>query len=163
MSETRPRAYSRKQWFFAVNLIALLGASGFILPAFLSSVAAALSLLPAVLVVALLISWIFLAAPLAYAMRKPASWLRAALWGGGTAAGLALLGFVIAQMRRWRAQADPSYNYRLGGGDYVRDIDGVLTPYGWWVVVENNTLFVLYGLGIALIVRAILGPGGSVE
>ena len=159
MSGDHQRAYSTRQWFWAVNLSAALGAVGSLLPAAAKAPLQATMLFPYALVVALIIAWVFVAPALAYAMRKPASWLRTATLGGGTAASIALVGFAIATGRRLRAQADPSYYYQLGGGEYVRDVDGILTPYGWWVIIQNNLLFVALGVLVALIVRSVIGPG----
>ena len=159
MNDRPPNAYTTKQWFWAVNLVAVLAASTFLIPSEIGERPRTAVLFPYALVIALIIAWVFVAPALAYAMRKPASWLRAAAWGGCVAAGIALVGFALATVQRLKAQADPTFDYTIGGGNYVRDVDGVLTPYGWWVVVQTNSLFIVLGVCIALVVRAVIGPG----
>lgn len=163
MSRDIPKAYSRKQWFWAVNLSAALGAIGFLVPSALQQPISALVAFPYALIVALVVAWVFVAPLMALAMRKPRSWTDAVRWGGGTAAAIAIAGFVIAHIGRLRAQSDPTFHSRLGGGDYVREIDGVLTPYGWLIVVQNNVLFVMLGIAIALVLRAVFGGGATVQ
>ena len=165
MNEHSQHAYSRKQWFWAVNLIALFGSLGVLLPvvALSRNFLQVLAIFPYAIVVALMVSCMFVAVPLAVAMRQPASWARAAFWGGAVATAIGAVFFSIGHVRRLRARSDDSINYQLGGGDFVRDIDGVLTPYGWQVIVQTYMLFIGLGIFVALVMRLLLGPGKSIQ
>ena len=150
MSNKPDHAYTTKQWFWAVNLIAVFGILGVLLPSFLASPRQAFDIFPFALVVGALIAWILIAPPLAYAMRKPATYLRAARWGAGAAVGIAFIGFLLARVMA---------NGQLGGGEYMQMQNGELTPYGWQKVIESNALFVALGLCVSFLVRAVIGPG----
>ena len=54
-----------------------------------------------------------------------------------------------------------SFNSVISGGEYVRAIDGIPTPYGWWKLAESSALFVLIGVCIGLVVRWRIGPGNQ--
>lgn len=144
-------AYTRKQWIWAVNLCALLAASGFVVPNLFFNPPVALEILPLTLVVTFLISWGFIAWPLRLAMKNTASYWRVLKCASILAAGIALVGFGIkhAFLR----------NGQIGSGEFLQMKDGVLTPYGWTRVAHRNLLFIAYGVGIASIIRAIIGPG----
>ncbi|MGX9353902.1 hypothetical protein ACS3SW_01700 [Roseobacteraceae bacterium S113] len=142
-------AYSRRHWFWSVNLVAVLAAlSPFAVGAFWRY----LQVLPFYLVASLFIAWVFVALPLAHAMRRPASYLRAALWVAGLTAAIALVGFVLARVMA---------NGQVGAGALMQLDDGRLTAYGWRKVLERNGMFIGFGMTIALITRAIIGPGRS--
>ena len=152
-------AYSSKQWFWAVNLIAVLGTIGFFTPVIFTSPTRVASILPFAFIVSFIISWLLIAPLLKVAMRKPASWLRSAIWGTASAMLVASVGFVLAEIRRFNALSSDGEKYQLGGGEYVREINGVVTSYGWQAIIQSNVTFILLGLVIALIIRAIIGPG----
>ena len=86
-------------------------------------------------------------------MRKPASYARAACWGAGIGAAIALSGFALARLFA---------NVQIGVGAYMQMQNGVLTPYGWERAVQRNMVFVAFCIGIALMVRAIIGPGRKI-
>ena len=92
-------------------------------------------------------------------MKSPIGWLKSAIWGGGIAVLMAALSIALGRYRGWRMSLDDSSFSRIGGGDYTRSIDGILTPYGWLILGQSTALFVLFGMGVALALRAIIGPG----
>lgn len=156
-------AYTRKQCKRAVNLSAVLGwlviavpiaagtSNSEILWFFDTFVWAAAIGLP----IAFLASWLIAAPVLKRLMRKNISWFKAGLWGGIITLLVALASVAIGRLRGL-ATMQPS---QLGGGDKVREIDGILTSYGWLVVAQNTALFVAIGIAIALVVRFAIGPG----
>lgn len=166
MDGQRPNAehaYTRKQWKRAVNLSAVLGwlviavpisagtSNGGLLQFFGIMLWAAAIGLP----IAFLACWLISAPMLKRLMRKNISWFQAVLWGGIITFLIALASIAIGRLRGL-ANMQPS---QLGGGDKVREIDGILTSYGWLLVAQNTVMFVAAGVAIALIVRFAIGPG----
>ncbi|MCT4557875.1 MAG: hypothetical protein N4A61_07425 [Pelagimonas sp.] len=94
-------------------------------------------------------------------LRSPVSWSKAAGWGGAIAGIIAATSIAVGRYRGWRQWQDQTYHSQVGGGDYIRSIDGILTPYGWMVLGQNTLMFIALGMGVALIVRWRIGPGQS--
>ena len=103
--------------------------------------------------------WVIGAPILKRVMRKPVTWLKAAIWGGSIASIIAAISIMIGRYQGWRVSQNPNFSSRVGGDGFIRSIDGILTPYGWWVLAQNTALFVLAGVVIALIVRGVIGAG----
>lgn len=113
--------------------------------------------------VAFAMSW-FVAAPiLKRVMRKNITWLRAVTWGATIGFCVALVSTIIGRLRGFSLWLNPDAFTQLGGGDKVREIDGILTTYGWLMVTHNAALFIAASVFIALLVRAIIGPGRRVK
>ncbi|SLN21392.1 hypothetical protein [Ruegeria meonggei] len=166
--ETRP--YSKREIVRAVNLSALLGWAGCIGTPVVSAsilkgfglVSSLLALFPFAflgLPVAFLICWILVAPFLLLVMRRTVSFWRAFYWGAGIGAAIAALSIAIRYHVGWGYSEDPTFMYRIRGDGTARLIDGILTNYGWLVLAQNSTLFILICLVAALTVRAIIGPG----
>jgi hypothetical protein len=150
-------SYSRGQLVTAVNASALLGWSATEVILFKAS------LLPFTLIVGLpvafILCWSVAATILRRMMLRPITWLRAAVWGPGIAAifaSVAVAAFAIASLCEL---VDPNGGSQAGYGDLSRIRDGVLTSYGWWLLAQSVTQFILAGVAVALIIRAKLGPG----
>jgi hypothetical protein len=109
--------------------------------------------------VALAVTWIIAGPILLWLVRGPVSWLAAICWGAVIAGLMATIGFSIHALLRWNASANPNFHYQSGGGDFIRDVDGVLTPYGWSMQIEGAVEFTIVGTIVALVVRAIIGRG----
>ncbi len=92
-------------------------------------------------------------------MARPVGWLRAALGGASVATVLAVISIVIGRLNGLRICYDPSYNFTLGGGDFVREVDGILTSYGWLLLARNTAFFIALGACVGLLVRVAIGPG----
>lgn len=107
--------------------------------------------------------WLVGAPILRRVMKKPVTWLSAVVWGGVIAFVIAVISIAIGRFQGWRQFKNPNSYSQIGGGDYVRSVDGILTPYGWWYVAQNTALFVLAGMGIALIVRGVIEAGRSID
>lgn len=152
--------YTRHDWVRAVNLSALLAwaalAGPFIVVGGVPFLIWAMAL---ALPVAYLTCWTIGAPILAYAMRRPIGRRRAALWGAVVSASIAAPVIVIGRYWGWPASMDPSIRSQLGGGDFIRSLNGILTPYGRQVLAQNTAMFILLGVAVALIVRAVIGPG----
>ncbi|TDS94005.1 hypothetical protein CLV87_0498 [Pelagimonas phthalicica] len=163
-------AYSKKEIRRAVNLSAFLGwlaitfpflwlalgASGFAgMLAYLFY--ASIFGLP----LAFALCWLVGRPILGFAMKAPVSWGKAVLWGAVISTTIAGITIAIGRYRGWRQSLDDRFYSRLGGGDNVQSIDGILTLYGWQVLAQNTALFVALGVAIALIVRWHIGPGHS--
>lgn len=159
--------YSRKQWARAVNLSAFLGwlmvavpicagTSNAVVANFIGLMiwAAALGL-----PIAFLASWLIVAPLLKRLMRKNFTWIRTVYCGCGIAFLVALTGITIERFRGWMRSIDPTTYSQLGGGDKTREIDGILTSYGWLVLAQNTVIFVAGGIAISLVVRLAIGPG----
>jgi uncharacterized membrane protein (DUF485 family) len=154
------RAYSGRQFVFAVCLSALLGWLYFVLPLWIQQGPMRLPIAALVgIPIALVVCWIFAAPFLWLLMARPVGWRR----GFMIASLMAVAGFVLARIQGWRAAHDANSYFQLGSGDYAREIDGVLTPYGWLMTAWDSLLFILAGTIAALIVRAIIGGGRRPE
>ena len=153
-------AYSRKEWVRAVNMSAVLGWSCIALPFVFEM---GVSILPFAaflgLPLAFLVCWVFVAPILKRLMRRPISLPMAAIWGAITSLTIASVFITLGRFRGWRQSLDPNTSSQLGGGEFVRSVDGILTPYGWQVLAQNTALFVLFGVGIALTIRMLIGAG----
>lgn len=156
---TEMRAYDGKDLRKAVNAGAFLGWLGLSLPYLLYNPL----LLPWAAAIgwpiAYGICWLVAAPVLRRLMKRSISWGVAAISGAGIAAIIAAIFIAIGRYRGWRASQDPNYSSIVGGGDFVRSVDGILTPYGWWVLAQNTLQFMVYGMVIALLVRWRIGPG----
>ncbi|MEM0942898.1 MAG: hypothetical protein AAGI70_03030 [Pseudomonadota bacterium] len=156
-------AYDPSDLTLAVNLSAILGWCVAVFPLL---AAGRISLIPYAAVIGLPIAfvacWVVGAPILRRLMRNKVSWSKAGLWGAVIAMMIELLGVSISRYRGWLQSRDDSFWSRIGGGEYVRSVDGILTPYGWWVQAQSSALWVLAGVVIALIVRGAIGPGRDV-
>ena len=158
------RAYSGRQFVFAVCLSALLGWLYFVLPLWVQQGPMRLPIAALVgIPIALVVCWVFAAPFLWLLMARPIGWRRALRSGFMISTLMAIAGIVLARIQGWRAAHDDNSYFQLGGGDYVREVDGVLTPYGWLMTAWETLLFILAGCVAALIVRAIVGGGRRPE
>lgn len=152
--------YTWSDWALAVTLSAILGWAFVMAPLIVHGgvgilILGALFGLPIAFLACLCI-----AAPiLKLLMRRPISWRRAAVWGAVISAVMKAIDVAYSRYHGWRESQDDSVFSRYGGGDYVQSIDGILTPYGWWVLAQNSVIFVLKGMMVALIIRAVIGEG----
>ena len=109
--------------------------------------------------IAFLSTWLIGGPIIRRVMRRPVGWLRAALSGASAATIIAAISIVIGRLNGLRISYDPTYNFRLGYGDYLREVDGLLTPYGWLLLAQNTGIFIALGGAIGLAVRWAIGPG----
>ena len=149
-------SYTHRDLVTAVNASALLGwvASEIILSGG--------SLLPFSFIVGMPIAFILcwsIAAPVLRAMmRSPISWLRAAVWGAGISGTFACLGIIVYFTAvAWFGGG------QVGYGDFTQVSDHAVTPYGLWLLAQTAAQIMLAGTAIALIIRAKIGPGTSME
>jgi hypothetical protein len=159
MKERSP--YSRKDLRRAVNSAAILGWLAIVGPALFANP----FILPWAAVFGLPIAfaacWAIGAPILRRLMRNTISWLAAGVWGGVIASIIAAISIAIGRYQGWRQSLNPNLNSQIGGGEFVRSVDGILTPYGWWVLAQNTMQFILIGIVIALIVRWRIGQGAQ--
>lgn len=92
-------------------------------------------------------------------MQRPIGWRRAASGGAVIATSLGALGILVGRLNGYRQSIDDSSYSQIGGGDYVRSVDGILTSYGWRMLAQNTAIFIALGVAIGLVVRAVIGPG----
>lgn len=109
--------------------------------------------------IAFLASWLIGAPVLRRVMRRTVTYPRAAFFGGVIASLIALASIAIGRYMGWRQSVDDMSWSQIGGGAYVREIDGILTPYGWMIVAQNSLILIAIGAGIGVAVRAWIGPG----
>lgn len=155
--------YSRKQWAKAVNYSAVLGYLAVAGVPSVQSMNSGVIVGGAVLGIpfAFLCCWIFAAPVLKRLMQREISWFSAASWGAAIALLMAIVGIGIGRYRGWRQSNNPNFHAQIGGGDHVRSIDGILTPYGWLVLAQNTLIFVATGVLIALLVKWMIGEPAS--
>lgn len=153
-------AYSRKEWARAVNLSALFGWAAVSCPFVFET---GLGLLPYAAVfglpVAFLACWLIAAPILKRLMRRPISWRQAAIWGAAIAITIRISGIVIGVLHGLFGSLTGRFSSQIGGGDFVRSIDGIPTLCGWIVILRSLAFVALFGALIALILRAVIGPG----
>jgi hypothetical protein len=161
-------AYSHRERARAINLSALIGWIVAIAPYLVhpGGILGALAWLPWLAVVGLpiafAVTWLFAGPVLWRVMQHPVSWVSAVKWGAVISLGMAAGGLAFSRFQGWRASQDPNFDFQLGGGDYIREVDGVLTPYGWQMELLGSLQFILTGIAVALIVRWIMGSGRRV-
>lgn len=154
------RAYTKRDLRRAVNASAILG--WFVISApFVSEIG--ISLLPLAALIGLPIAFIscwVIAAPILWrVMREQVSWLFAMLWGAVISATMATVSIVAGRLNGLAISRDPNRSFQLGGGEYIKEVDGILTSYGWWILFQQTMLFILAGAIIGLIMRTIIGSG----
>lgn len=163
-----PVPYTNRQWFWAVNLCGALGSSAAILQTVLPAVVYGgethmLAALPIYLFfglpAGLLLAWVFVAYPLSILMRKPVNRLRAAFWGAGIGAFMAGVWVLLSRLNGLRISRDDSVFSQIGGDGAIRSLDGILTPYGRWMLAQNVAWFVLACAICAVVVQALIGEG----
>ena len=158
MKDARP--YTRRDFAIAVNAAAVLGWSAIAAPVVLQLGIAVLPWAAILgLPIALAACWVIAAPILRRLMRRSITCPAAAAWGAALSTLIAGVGIAIGLYRGWRISKDPDRYVQIGGGAFVREIDGILTPYGWWVLAQNAALFISMGTAVALVVRALVGPG----
>ena len=113
--------------------------------------------------VAFLTTWVIGGPLVRRIMLRPIGWLRAATGGAMIASAIAIISILIGRLNGYRISRDPTFHFQSGGGDYVREVDGILTPYGWLLLSQNTAIFVALGVVVGLVVRVVIGPGKSVE
>jgi hypothetical protein len=152
--------YSARDLKRAVNISAVLGWLVVSAP-FLFGLG--LGAFPFVAVIGLPIAfgvcWMTGAPILSRAMRKPVTWMRAAIYGAGISFAIAALSIVIARLIGFSQSLNENSSSQVGGGDYIQSIDGILTPYGWYLTGQSTLLFMCVGIVIALIMRKVIGGG----
>lgn len=155
----KTKAYSSRDHRQAVNSAALLGWLAVSLPALVQKPFA----LPWVALFGLPIAygacWLVGAPILRRLMKRPISWASAGIWGGVVAAIIAAISIAIGRYLGWRVSQNPNFQSQIGVGDFIRSVDGILTPYGWWILAQNTVQFIFAGIAIGLILRWRIGPG----
>jgi hypothetical protein len=152
-------AYTPADLRYAVNSAALLGWMGVagwsLWPDW--------GLLPFAAVIGLPIAfaacWLIGAPVLRRAMRRPLSYPRAASLGGLIAVLFALSSIAIGRFRGWMESVDDTFSSQWGYGEYLRSVDGILTTYGWLLVLQNSLILVVMGAAIGVFIRAKIGAG----
>lgn len=152
--------YSRQELNRAINLASVLGWFAYVLPLIIDArfgllLFAAIIGLP----IAFASCWVIGRPILKRLMRKPVSWVSASLFGGIVSFVIAAVGILLGRINGYRISKDPNFSSRIGGGEFTQSVDGILTPYGWLILAQNTAIFVIWGIIVALIVRAVIGPG----
>ena len=164
MAERSPSPYTEREVRKAKIVAALLGWAGMTaLSLYNATASQLLFFLPFAAIIGLPIAfftvWILGGGIIRRTMRQPVSWLRAATAGASVAAVAAFLSIVIGRVNGYHLSKDPSRYSQIGGGEYVQSIDGILTPYGWFLLAQNTAIFILLGAVIGLFVRFLIGSG----
>jgi hypothetical protein len=92
-------------------------------------------------------------------MRRPLGWGRAAAGGALVAAVFAAIVIAFTRLKGFFDSQDPNFRSQLGGGDFVIEVNGILSPYGWLLLAQTTAVFVALGAVIGLLIRLIIGPG----
>ncbi|MCX7287783.1 MAG: hypothetical protein NTW20_09545 [Rhodobacterales bacterium] len=160
MGEAPNQPYGRDEVNYATNVGAFLGwliYSVYSLSGLDSIVLAFFWLLLFAVVglpIAFLASWLIARPILLLMMRKPVSRAKAAFGGAGIAAIIAAISILIGRLNGYRISQDPTFNFWTG-----REIDGILTPFGWKMLALDSTFFIATGAAVGVLVRHIVGPG----
>jgi hypothetical protein len=112
--------------------------------------------------IAFFFCWLVGGPMLWHVMRKEIGWPAAAGWGAAIALSIAMISIAIGRYRGWRQSLNPNSYSQIGGGDKIRQVDGILTPYGWWYLAERTVLFVLLGVAVALVIKWAIGAPETV-
>lgn len=106
--------------------------------------------------IAFLVTFVIVGPILHRVMRRPVTWSRAATWGAGIAAIIAAISILLGRLNGYRISQDPTFHFWT-----AREVDGVLTPYGWKMLALDSAVFIVAGAAIGLVIRLIIGPGRS--
>ncbi|MBL9050184.1 MAG: hypothetical protein JNK19_08745 [Tabrizicola sp.] len=104
--------------------------------------------------IAFLVAWVLVGPVLWHVMGKPVTWARAATWGAGISAIIAAISILIGRLNGYRISQDPTFHFWT-----AREVDGILTPYGWKMLAFDTAYFIVAGGAIGLLIRLIIGPG----
>lgn len=108
-----------------------------------------------------LISWVFIAPSLHPTMSRHISFARAAYWGCGIGVVLTVISVSLGRHQDFKTSKNPNFGYTIGGVVSERSMDGILTPYGWWVLAQNSIMFIVTRVFTSLTNRWIIGPGNA--
>ena len=156
----RDTMYSRKQWIKAVNTSALLGWAFVVTPMAVVNASIAPLIFGALfgLPIAYLCSWLIGAPILKHVMRNEIGWLAAAKWGATISFLIALLSIALGRYNGWLRSRNPNFGSYSG-----REVDGILTTYGWLLLAQSTVLFILAGAVVGLLVRWWIGSPANIE
>lgn len=104
--------------------------------------------------IAFLVTFLLVGPILRRVMRRPVTWPRAATWGAIIATIIATISILIGRLNGYRISEDPTFNFWT-----AREVDGIVTPFGWKMLALDTGTFILAGAGIGLLIRLIIGPG----
>ena len=159
MDEAPERPYTETDRTRALILSALLGwAAVTIMQLGQGSWTAILGLLPFAAVIGLpiafLVTFVVASPILWHVMSKPVTWSRAAAWGAIIAAIIAAISILIGRLNGYRISQDPTFHFWT-----AREVDGILTPFGWKMLALDTVVFIAAGVAIGLLIRLVIGPG----
>lgn len=170
------RPYSNWQRFWAVNLAALLGWIALVSAMLMFDIGfnryTLAKTLPGAfdfvlffaffgLPPAFILSWLIGAPFIWRATRHPISYRRAFRLGAQVSAVIVILSIVIGRLNGLNTYLDENSFTQLGSGATTTEIDGILTLYGWMLLLLRSAAFIVMGGCIGLAVRGIIGPGTS--
>ena len=146
--------YSREQWIKAVNSSALLGWALVVVPMAVWNGSLAIVIFGAIfgLPIAYFCCWVIGAPVLKRVMQNEITWMAAAKWGAVISFLIALLSIAVGRYNGWLRSTNPNFGSYSG-----REIDGILTAYGWLLLAQSTALFVLAGTVVGLLVRWRIG------
>lgn len=146
--------YSREQWIKAINSPAVLGWAVFVVPMAVGNASLAILIFGAIfgLPIAYLCCWVIGAPILKHVMRNEISWMAAAKWGATISFLIALLSIALGRYNGWLRSINPNF-----GSYSAREIDGILTTYGWLMLAQSTALFILAGTVVGILVRWRIG------
>lgn len=168
------RAYTGNQFALAVSLAGVLGWAAIAIPATASYSAGPVPMSAALgfllwagiigLPVALVSSWVVAGPILWRVMARPVGWQRAVVWGLIVPATMVVIGLALGRLMGFLQFLNPRFNStRYGAPGVAIEIDGILQPHGWWLVAQSTARFVAIGFVVAMIVRAVVGPGSALS
>lgn len=157
-------AYSRKQWIRAVNFSALLTWAIITIPMTIATnpliiLYTAIFGLP----ISFLCCWVVGAPILRCVMRHPISWIKAMCWGAIIAAIMAGVVIIITRYDAWQKSLNSRTDGIVRSGEYITEVNGSLTTYGWFLVAQPTAAFIGLGAFVALLVWCIVGEPSSVS
>lgn len=106
--------------------------------------------------IAFLACWLIARPVLFRLTRRPVSRSQAAVGGASIAAIIAAISILLGRLNGYRVSQDPTFHFWTS-----REVDGILTPYGWKMLALDSAVFIVAGAAIGLVIRLIIGPGRS--
>jgi hypothetical protein len=165
MGDGQKGPYSPRQLRSALSLSALLGWAAVTIAIYPGT--SFLGILPFAAVIGLPIAFLLtflVGGPVLRRLTQaPVGWRQAGIAGARIAALIAAVSIVVGRFLGWVQWMDPSRHSQLGGGDFVVEVDGILTAYGWYLLGLRTVLFIALGAAIGLAVRLVIGPGRAAE
>ena len=107
--------------------------------------------------IAAITAWILIPPILRRLMNNEITYLRAILVGLSVSLIVVLFSIGWGRWFGYQQSLNDNFNSSIGRGEFVSERDGILTAYGWQLLLERSLAFIIYCSACGLITRRIIG------